>query len=60
MTPDRRRLAATLHLVAGAMFLLAGVFPTFRGGKPNVAFIALAPVWFALGAITLRKRNEQP
>jgi hypothetical protein len=51
------KLAARGFVVAGALFLIAGVLPFLRGGSLNPAWLASAAVFLMIGANAERTRR---
>jgi hypothetical protein len=50
-----RKIAPAGFFLAGALFIVAAVIPTFRGQPFNAAFLPLGIVFAVLGAVAWRK-----
>ena len=55
-----RKIAPLGFLLAGVLFLVAAVVPTFRGQPLNATFLPLGVVFIVLGFIMWRKMQNPP
>jgi hypothetical protein len=53
-----RKIAPAGFLLAGALFVVAAVIPTFRGLPLNAAFLPLGLVFAVLGVVLWRKAQR--
>ena len=53
-----RNIAPIGFFLAGVLFVVAAVIPTFRGQQLNAAFLPLGIVFAALGFVALRKAQR--
>jgi hypothetical protein len=52
-----RQAAGLAFFFAAALSIVAGALPWIRGRGPNAAMLALAVVWFVLGAAMFRRER---
>jgi hypothetical protein len=52
----RSTFGAWGFVLAGVLFLVAGVGPVLRGDRLNAAFVALAVVFMIVGAAAMKRR----
>ena len=60
MKPWERKIAPAGFFLAGVLFVVAALIPTFRGQPMNAAFLAIGIVFAILGMVTWRKVAGSP
>ena len=53
------RLAPFLFILAGLLFEIVAIIPTFRGERMNATFLALGVVFLILGIAKLRRSRSE-